>query len=71
MNYLRVKLKLWSSGPLTLLYRGYKMLQFTWWGGYYAPPLENDSGDNFWGQIDLWPKMSVKLGLEVMRKIEM
>ena len=39
-------------------------------GGYYAPP-GNDSRDNFLGQIDLWPKMYVKLGLEVMKKIEM
>ena len=31
------------------------------------PPLENDSGDNFWGQIDLWPEKHVKLGLEVVK----
>ena len=32
------------------------------------PPLENDSRNHYWGQIDLWPKKYVKLGLEVMKK---
>ena len=40
-------------------------------GGIMAPPLENESRNHFWGQIDLWPKKYVKLGLEVMKKIEM
>ena len=37
-------------------------------GGHYGPPLEIDSRNHFWGQIDLWPKKYVKLGLEVMKK---
>ena len=41
---------------LTLLYTGYKMLWFT-----MGPPLENDSRNHFWGQIDLRPKMYVKM----------
>ena len=31
-------------------------------------PLENDSRDHFWGQIDLCPKKYAKLGLEVVKK---
>ena len=30
--------------------------------------LENDSRNHFWGQIDLWPKKYVKLGLEVVKQ---
>ena len=44
------------------------MLQFTQGGGgALRPPLENDSRDHFWGQIDLWYKNYVKLGLEVIQ----
>ena len=25
-------------------------------GGHYGLPLEKDSRDQIWGQIDLWPK---------------
>ena len=37
-------------------------------GGALLPPLENDSRDHFWGQIDLCPKKYAKLGLEVVKK---
>ena len=50
---------------LTLLYTGFKKLQFTR-GGHYD--LEIDSRDYIWGPIDLWPKNYVKLGLEMEKK---
>ena len=37
-------------------------------GGHYGPTLENESRDQFWGQIDLRPKKYVKLSLEVLKK---
>ena len=37
---------------------------------HYDPqlPLENDSREHFWDQIDLWPKKYVKVGLEEVKK---
>ena len=57
----------WWSTLINPTLHGFKKVA-VYTGGHYDPPLENDTRDHFWGQINLWPKNYVKLGLEVVTK---